>query len=142
MLAVVFGVFDIFHVGHLHILESAAQHGKVAVVIPDDASVSVLKGKDRPIFKCQHRFRMLRSIRYVDQVRVIRFTRETLDFAHGAILKDLKPDVFVQGSQARHTFLSVVGELGIPIVTVPSLDVTSSTALIETARPEEYYFPQ
>ncbi|MEO1174945.1 MAG: PfkB family carbohydrate kinase, partial [Myxococcota bacterium] len=70
------GCFDVLHVGHLALLRAAAEHGDVLVVgINDDASVSRLKGPERPLVTVAERAEMLASLEDVDAVVV--FSEDT-----------------------------------------------------------------
>ncbi|MFO0728564.1 MAG: SIS domain-containing protein [Myxococcota bacterium] len=65
------GCFDGLHAGHLSFLERARGLGDVLVVgINSDASVSRLKGPDRPRMPASDRVRLLRALRPVDHVVV------------------------------------------------------------------------
>ena len=64
------GVFDVFHVGHVAVLESAAAQGdKLIVAVNTDASVKRLgKGPDRPLNHESDRMAVLAALRCVDAV--------------------------------------------------------------------------
>ena len=62
------GVFDLFHVGHLNIIERANQNFDHCFIgLNDDAFVAQFKGKT-PVIPYADRRRILQSIRYVDGV--------------------------------------------------------------------------
>jgi len=121
-----FGVFDLLHAGHIHFLKQAARYGLLTVATADDATVSMIKGKNRPIFPLDQRIAMLKAIRYVSEVVPFRYTAETMLDAHRAVIKKVKPDVFIQGEQASHAFMSVVD---VPIQTVESIDISTSDVI-------------
>lgn len=84
------GCFDILHVGHLKLLETAKSLGYLIVLINSDYSVKQLKGKDRPINNELDRKKMLLALRCVDEVRV---------FADGELndmLDEIKPSYHVK----------------------------------------------
>lgn len=63
------GCFDLVHLGHLDYLSKAADLGDVLIVgLNTDASVSRLKGPDRPVVDEQARAFMMASFRFVDAV--------------------------------------------------------------------------
>lgn len=131
---ITFGVFDLLHVGHLHLFEQAARYGDLTVATADDASIYQFKSSDRPIIPLEDRVRMLKALWCVKRVETFGFTAKNMLSAHEEVLKKVKPDIFVQGQQANHEhFLSVVNRLKIPIMTVHSLD-TSTTKIIEKIR--------
>jgi rfaE bifunctional protein nucleotidyltransferase chain/domain len=87
------GVFDLFHVGHLHSLESARSFGtRLVVGINSDSSVRLLgKGPDRPINNENDRAKHLSSISCVDAV-VIFSDNTPLE-----LISVLLPDTLVKG---------------------------------------------
>lgn len=63
------GCFDILHPGHIEYLEEARRQGKVLIVaLNSDASVSRLKGPDRPVNPLQDRMRVMAGLQCVDFV--------------------------------------------------------------------------
>lgn len=118
-----FGVFDLLHAGHIHFLKQCTRYGEVIVATADDETVSMIKGKNRPIYPLSQRIEMLKATRYVSEVVPFRYTAETMLDAHRAVIKKVKPDVFVQGEQASHAFMAIVD---VPIRTVESIDVSTS----------------
>jgi D-beta-D-heptose 7-phosphate kinase/D-beta-D-heptose 1-phosphate adenosyltransferase len=90
------GVFDLLHVGHLSLLEQAKRHGDVLIVgMNTDTSVRKLKGESRPIVPFKDRAKLISSIRFVDYV--VGYGEET----PLRVIKELRPDVLVKGSDYR-----------------------------------------
>ena len=94
-LSVVFtnGVFDLLHVGHLAVLETAASYGdRLVVGLNSDASVRRLgKGADRPVHGQENRAKLIEALRCVDAVVI--FDEDTpLD-----LIQALRPSVLVKG---------------------------------------------
>jgi len=73
--AVVSGCFDIIHVGHIRLIQFAAQFGELSILINTDETIRELKGPDRPIHSLAERIEILRSNKNVS--RVIPFTAKT-----------------------------------------------------------------
>lgn len=145
MKLIIFGVFDLLHAGHIHIFKQASEFGAVTAVTADDESICCFKAPDRPIIPIEERLEMLRAIKYVSEARAFSFTMKNIYAAHEQVLKEVSPDMFVQGEQANHEYiLPVVKKLGIPILTLPSIS-TSTTQIIEkirgTHRESKSYFP-
>lgn len=87
------GCFDLLHVGHTRYLEAAAAEADVLIVaINDDASVSRLKGKGRPILSGTYRAELVAALRCVDYV--VLFSEPTV----GPLLDALRPDVHCKGT--------------------------------------------
>ena len=62
------GVFDLFHAGHLHLLQTAKSLGDYLIVaIHPDYLVEQYKGR-KPIFNEIDRVNIVRSIKFVDEI--------------------------------------------------------------------------
>jgi len=65
------GVFDVFHIGHVLMLEECKQHCDKLVVAVNRAEAfdeAINPGKKEPIFTAAERVKVLESCRYVDEV--------------------------------------------------------------------------
>ena len=90
------GCFDIIHYGHIDYLARAASlGGKLIIGLNTDASVSKLKGPNRPIQDKQSRALILAAMQFVDAV--ILFDEETPQ----ELISFLIPDILVKGSDYR-----------------------------------------
>lgn len=94
------GVWDLLHVGHVTILESAKRLGGLLIVgVPTDEVVVLDKGKP-PIIKDIDRAKMLQALRCTDLVAIY----DRLEFI--THLELFKPQIFVcgetWGSDQRH----------------------------------------
>ncbi|MEU6076556.1 PfkB family carbohydrate kinase [Micromonospora sp. NPDC047074] len=130
------GCFDLLHAGHVATLQAARQLGDCLVVcLNSDASVSGLKGLDRPVIPQGDRARLLAALSCVDAVMI--FDEPT---PHAA-LSWLRPDIWVKGGD----YAGDGGEPALPeaeilrrwgghTVVVPYLDGRSTTGLIAAAR--------
>jgi len=64
------GVFDMFHIGHLHLLKKAKNSCDYLIVgISSDELVEDYKNK-RPIIPFEHRLEIVSSLKFVDEVLV------------------------------------------------------------------------
>jgi D-beta-D-heptose 7-phosphate kinase/D-beta-D-heptose 1-phosphate adenosyltransferase len=87
------GCFDLLHPGHLALLKQArAACDRLVVGLNSDASVSRLKGADRPIQNEAARAMVLASLEFVDLVVV--FGEDT----PLKLIERLRPDVLVKGA--------------------------------------------
>ncbi len=126
------GCFDILHVGHVDFLAEAKQEGeRLIVALNDDASVTRLKGKGRPINSLDRRATILAGLASVDWV--VPFAEDTPE----ALLEQLQPDLLVKGGD--YTIDQVVGAdrvraYGGEIKVLQFIDDSSTTALIEKIR--------
>lgn len=119
------GCFDLLHVGHLrHFRAARAQGDLLVVLISDDPSVRMMKGRLRPVFAQDDRRELLLALDPVDAVIV------HPQAALRPVLKRLAPCVFVKGPDykgfAPRWLTDIVGE----IVLVGPAKVDSTRAVI------------
>ena len=89
------GCFDILHRGHVTYLQETARHGDILVLgLNSDASVSKLKGPDRPVNNELDRAYVLAALECIDYIVI--FTEDT---PH-QILSQIKPDVLAKGGDS------------------------------------------
>ena len=72
---ITFGTFDLFHVGHLRLLQRAKELGGRLVVGVSSDALNVAKKTKQPIIPQQHRMEIVRGVAGVDEV----FLEETLE---------------------------------------------------------------
>ena len=91
---VVNGTFDIVHLGHITLLNTAKEMGDhLLVAIDSDRRVTELKGPGRPINNELERKTLLENLKAVDQVKIFDSKEELIE-----ILKAYDADVMVKGS--------------------------------------------
>lgn len=94
-----FGTFDLFHFGHLKLLERAAKLGdELFVGISSDALNFSKKGRN-PIMSEIERAHIVASLRFVNSV----FLEESLDLK-GQYLKNYGADILVMGDDWEGKF--------------------------------------
>lgn len=126
------GCFDILHPGHLKVLEEAkARCGRLIVGLNSDASVSRLKGPERPINNAEARARVLLGLTAVDAVIV--FEEDTPQ----NLIEALQPDLLVKGGD--YSIESIVGadvvqDRGGTVHIVPIVEGQSTSAAIARAQ--------
>ncbi len=122
------GCFDLLHVGHLRLLESAAREGDVLIVgLNRDASVRRLKGPGRPLLPFEERARLVAALEVVDAV--VGFDADT----PADLVAEIAPDVLVKGGDWTPGTVvgrEVVEARGGRIVLVPVVPDRSTTALV------------
>ncbi len=121
------GCFDLFHVGHLHLLEEAKRQGIFLVVgINSDTSVITNKTSGRPIISGAERASIVASIRCVDAVILFDESepRELIEWLH--------PDVLVKGSDWSKQEITDrdIGSCNCEVVIIPRANKTSTTGII------------
>jgi D-beta-D-heptose 7-phosphate kinase / D-beta-D-heptose 1-phosphate adenosyltransferase len=128
------GCFDLLHVGHLATLRAARRLGDCLIVcLNSDASVTRLKGPDRPLNGEIDRSRLLAALDCVDAVVV--FDEPTPE----ATLAWLRPDIWVKGGDYADggpglPEAELVERWGGRTVIVPYLDGRSTTRTIAAAQ--------
>jgi D-beta-D-heptose 7-phosphate kinase/D-beta-D-heptose 1-phosphate adenosyltransferase len=87
------GCFDLLHAGHVNYLDWARRHcDRLVVGLNTDASVSALKGPDRPVNSQSARAAVLAGLAAVDAVVLFD------DSTPLQLITTLRPDVLVKGS--------------------------------------------
>lgn len=128
-LVLVSGCFDVWHVGHLHLIEFAREKGGVVIGINSDRAIKELKGDTRPINKESDRL-IFASFMPVSQVFVIDDTTIT------KTILQIKPDIWIKGSDwsletMNQDEVSAARQVGTAILFAPHLEGYSSTNIIE-----------
>jgi cytidyltransferase-like protein len=126
------GVFDIFHVGHLHHLQAAKAMGDTLFVgVTRDAFVG--KGPGRPVFNVAQRTAILQALAIVDQVLHVDGSLDAL--------KRVKPHVFALGNEyrgkVRREDVAYCDEYGIEILFTNGPVFSSTELLHHYARLEQ-----
>ncbi len=93
---------DIIHGGHIRILKKAAELGKVIVGVMSDQAVASFKRY--PVLDYEHRYEIIKNIRYVDEV----FEQKSLSYKDNLI--NIKPDYVVHGDEWREDNLKYIRE--------------------------------
>ncbi|RJS46841.1 adenylyltransferase/cytidyltransferase family protein [Nocardioides cavernaquae] len=121
---ITFGTFDVFHVGHLRVIERAAALGD-RLVVGVSADALNMRKKDRlPVFSEGERLAIVSALKPVDEV----FVEESLELKRDYILK-FGADVLVMGDdwEGRFDEFKDICE----VVYLPRTPAISTTALIE-----------
>ena len=122
------GCFDILHLGHIDYLSKAADLGERLIIgVNTDASVSKIKGPNRPIIEEVTRLTKLASFAFVDGV--ILFDEETPI----ELIKSVRPDVLVKGGDYKISTIvgaDFVKQNGGNVIVIPFLEGHSSTNYI------------
>lgn len=126
------GCFDIIHLGHIDYLEKARLLGQRLILgLNTDASVSCIKGPQRPVVNEYARARLMAALEFVDAVTL--FGEPTpLE-----LIEAIQPDVLVKGDD--YTVSTIVGAEfvlahGGRVETVALVPGYSTSKLIERIR--------
>jgi len=121
---ITFGTYDVFHVGHLRILERAAELGDRLVVGVSADALNISKKGRAPVFSESERLAIVSAIKGVDEV----FVEESLELKRH-YLEKYAADVLVMGDdwEGRFDEMKDICE----VVYLPRTPAISTTALIE-----------
>lgn len=121
---ITFGTFDVFHVGHLRIIERAATYGdRLVVGVSADALNKVKKDRE-PVFSERERMAIVGALEAVDEV----FLEESLELKRHYI-EQFGADVLVMGDDWAGRFDEMKDLC--EVVYLPRTPAISTTALIE-----------
>jgi rfaE bifunctional protein nucleotidyltransferase chain/domain/rfaE bifunctional protein kinase chain/domain len=125
------GCFDLLHAGHVRMLEQARALGdRLVVCLNSDASVTRIKGPDRPLVGERDRAAVLAALGCVDDVVIFE------EDDPRAVLRQLRPDIWVKGGDYAISDLpeaETLAEWGGQAVLVPYVNGHSTSALIGKA---------
>ena len=121
---ITFGTFDVFHVGHIRVLQRAAALGDRLVVGVSADALNIAKKGRAPVYTQDERMEIVASLRVVDEV----FVEESLELKRDYILQ-FGADVLVMGDDwaGKFDWVSDVCE----VVYLPRTPSVSTTGLIE-----------
>jgi len=121
---ITFGTFDVFHVGHIRVLQRAAALGDTLVVGVSADALNIAKKGRAPVYSQDERMEIVASLRVVDEV----FVEESLELKRDYILEH-GADVLVMGDDwaGKFDWVSDVCE----VVYLPRTPSVSTTGIIE-----------
>jgi glycerol-3-phosphate cytidylyltransferase len=121
---ITFGTFDVFHLGHLRIIERAASYGDRLVVGVSADELNKRKKNREPVFSQEERLAIVGALKAVDEV----FVEESLELKRRYI-EQYAADVLVMGDDwaGRFDEFKDVCE----VVYLERTPAISTTALIE-----------
>jgi len=129
------GCFDLLHPGHIHLLQFAKKQGDFLVVgLNSDASVSRLKGKDRPVQNIDKRLKALNGLPEVDAIIV--FEEDTPI----RLLETIRPQVYVKGADYSAELFpeaEFVSAYGGRVLYAPILEGYSTSHILAKAKQKE-----
>ena len=121
---ITFGTFDVFHVGHVRVLQRAAELGDRLVVGVSADALNIAKKGRPPVFNQDERLEIISALKVVDEV----FVEESLELKRDYILEH-GADVLVMGDDWAGKF-DWVGDV-CEVVYLPRTPSVSTTGLIE-----------
>ncbi len=124
---ITFGTFDVFHIGHVNILERAKKQGDYLVVGVSSDQLNFEKKQRLPVYPQDQRVRILQSLRFVDEV----FIEESLELkAH--YIQQYDADVLVMGDDWAGKFNEM--QRYCEVVYLPRTPSISTSEIIEIVK--------
>lgn len=99
MRVITFGTFDVFHIGHVNILERAKELGSYLIVGVSTDQLNFDKKGRYPVYNEDQRMKIVSSIHCVDEV----FPEESLELKR-EYLKEFQADILVMGDDWKGRF--------------------------------------
>jgi glycerol-3-phosphate cytidylyltransferase len=121
---ITFGTFDVFHVGHLRMIERAAALGDRLVVGVSADELNLRKKGREPVFSQSERVEIVAALKPVSEV----FVEESLELKRDYV-RQYAADVLVMGDDWRGRFDELADLC--EVVYLPRTPAVSTTALIE-----------
>jgi len=130
MRVITFGTYDIFHVGHVNIIERAKLHGDHLIVGVSSDKLNISKKGRPPVYCEDDRQHIIRSMRCVDEV----FLEESLELKADYI-KYYNADVLVMGDdwEGKFDHLKDICQV-IYLPRTPSVSTTEIIEVVKTKR--------
>ena len=121
---ITFGTFDLYHIGHLNLLERAKEYGDYLIVGVSSDSLNMSKKQRKPIYSYSERKRILETTNFVDEV----FMEDSLEKKRDYLLEH-RADILIMGDDWKGKFdeFSDICE----VVYLPRTTGISSTEVIE-----------
>ncbi len=130
MRVITFGTYDIFHVGHVNIIERAKLHGDHLIVGVSSDKLNISKKGRPPVYCEDDRQHIIRSMRCVDEV----FLEESLELK-AEYIKYYNADILVMGDdwQGKFDHLKDICQV-IYLPRTPSVSTTEIIEVVKTKR--------
>lgn len=96
---ITFGTFDVFHIGHLNILQRASALGDRLIVGISSDALNIEKKQRAPVYSQQDRMAIVSQIKGVDEV----FLEESLE-AKAGYLRQYQVQILVMGDDWKGRF--------------------------------------
>ncbi|HET9872013.1 MAG TPA: adenylyltransferase/cytidyltransferase family protein [Propionibacteriaceae bacterium] len=121
---ITFGTFDVLHVGHVRVLNRAAEFGDRLIVGVSSDALNLAKKGRTPIFTQDERLEIVANLKVVDAV----FVEESLELKREYVIEH-RADILVMGDdwEGKFDFLNDICK----VVYLPRTPSVSTTGIIE-----------
>ena len=124
---ITFGTYDVFHVGHINLIERASQLGDYVIVGVSSDALNFSKKNRYPVYKEEDRLKIISSLKFVNEV----FLEESLELKIEYIRK-YNADLLVMGDDWEGRFDWVKNEC--EVIYLPRTPSISTTEIIEVVK--------
>ncbi len=124
---ITFGTFDVFHIGHINILERAKRQGDYLVVGVSSDQLNFEKKQRYPVYPQDQRVRILEALRFVDEV----FIEESLALKP-TYIKQYQAEVLVMGDDWAGKFNEM--QKYCEVIYLPRTPSISTSEIIEVVK--------
>ena len=122
---ITFGTFDVFHIGHLKILQRAKKEGERLIVGVSSDALNFKKKKRNPIYSQDERMAIISALECVDQV----FLEESLELK-AAYIQQYNASLLVMGDDWQDKF----NDMPCAVKYLERTPSVSTTQIIETIK--------
>ncbi len=126
---ITFGTFDVFHYGHLRILERSRDLCDYLVVGVSSDELNFSKKGRNPFYPFEERARIVGALRCVDEV----FREDSLE-QKAEYIRQFRANILVMGDDWQGKFDWVRPLTGCEVVYLPRTPSISTTAIVEKIR--------
>jgi glycerol-3-phosphate cytidylyltransferase len=126
---ITFGTFDVFHVGHVNVLEKASMLGSRLIVGVSSDELNFSKKERYPVYPIDQRMKIVAALRVVDEV----FVEESLELKRKYIMQ-YKADILVMGDDWEGKF-NEMNDI-CKVIYLPRTPSISTTSIVEIIKLE------
>ena len=127
---ITFGTFDVFHIGHVSILERAKSYGDYLIVGVSSDDLNLSKKGRKPIYSENDRKKIIKSLSCVDEV----FSETSLELKRQYI-NDFNADILIMGDDWKGKFDNHKDQC--EVVYLPRTPSISTKEIIEVVKSTE-----
>ena len=127
---ITFGTFDVFHIGHVSILERAKSYGDYLIVGISSDDLNLSKKGRKPIYSEKDRKKIIKSLSCVDEV----FSETSLELKRQYI-NDFNADILIMGDDWKGKFDNHKDQC--EVIYLPRTPSISTKEIIEVVKSTE-----
>lgn len=127
------GVYDMFHIGHLNILQHAKEKCDYLIVGVSTDELVIQEKKKHPVIPYEQRRAIVEALKCVDLV-VPQHNKNKMEAWHNHHFHRMFVGSDWQGTEAWNKFEQEFAEVGVDIVYLPHTDGISSTLLADALK--------